>query len=86
MANKDYSGRTVCWALTFTTVSDNISPSGIIERRNSLTSHEEDIFLRVFDQLVNDLQADPKFADIQDMAEWLRKILSYNVPDGKQIR
>jgi hypothetical protein len=59
---------------------------GLIERRSSLNSHEEDIFLRVFDDIINQLQTNPEFREVSHTAEWIKKVLLYNVPHGKQIR
>ena len=41
-----------------------------LERQSSLTNYEEDIFLRLFDEIIYDIQTNSKFRDISDVAAW----------------
>ncbi len=55
-------------------------------RRKSMSISEEDAFNAMLDEILEDITNYAKEADMEETMDWLRKVVNYNVPHGKQIR
>jgi len=47
---------------------------------------EEDAFLLTFDELLDEIVEFSNYSDIEETMEWVKRVICYNIPGGKQIR
>lgn len=55
-------------------------------RRKSMSVAEEDAFKMMYDDIIEEIMSDPSVKDIREIMEWMKHVINYNVPHGKQIR